>query len=180
MTATTRKQTMTSKLDTLLLAPTPQANGVYTSRVTLHQRISAAARLWAELSSKDPNTKVAAAIYHLPSGALYLGYNGMPRGLADTVKRWDNRDREDPRCKYNAVIHAEENVLDKLPRGLRPDDCIFYVSNHPCHRCARLIIHTGFRTVWFSSDYPPDPIADSMFAEAGVDLKRLHDEVLLC
>src|SRR6056300_417538 len=56
--------------------------------------------------SKDPSSKIGAVAVNDEKRILATGYNGFPRGIADTEERLNNRDE-----KYPRIIHAEMNVL---------------------------------------------------------------------
>ena len=51
--------------------------------------------------SKDPSTKVGAAIIGPYRDIISLGYNGFPRGVEDTPERLENRE-----LKYKMIVHA--------------------------------------------------------------------------
>lgn len=91
--------------------------------------------------SKDPSTKVGAVIadeYHRP---VSNGYNGFPRGIADTEERLNNRE-----LKYKIILHAEENAI--LFAGKPLENCTLYVwPFQPCSSCASKIIQAGIKKV---------------------------------
>ncbi len=57
-------------------------------------------------ASKDPSTKVGALIVRPDRSVASLGYNGFPRGIADTAERLNNRD-----LKLGLVVHGEINAI---------------------------------------------------------------------
>lgn len=89
--------------------------------------------------SKDPSTKVGAVIVDDKNRIISTGYNGYPRGVADTVAE-DSRE-----AKLMRTIHAEENALLFASRPL--DGCTLYITHPPCSRCAIKIIQTGIATI---------------------------------
>ena len=54
--------------------------------------------------SKDPSSKIAAVIVNDERRILSTGYNGFPRGIADTEERLNDREQ-----KYPRIVHAEMN-----------------------------------------------------------------------
>jgi deoxycytidylate deaminase len=56
--------------------------------------------------SKDPSTKVGAAIFDNKRRVISLGYNGLPRGVEDSPARLHDRD-----TKLKLTLHAEQNAL---------------------------------------------------------------------
>jgi len=88
--------------------------------------------------SKDPSTKVGAAIVRPDRTIASLGYNGFPRGVED---KYLDRDH-----KLLRTVHAEMNAILSAREPL--DGCTLYVSPlFPCSNCAAAIIQSGVSTV---------------------------------
>jgi dCMP deaminase len=119
-------------------------------------------------ASKDPSTQVGAVITDDKNRIVSMGYNGLPRGIEDSVERLDNRE-----LKYKMIIHAERNAL--LFAGRPLNGCTIYTHPFaPCTVCAGLIIQAGIsRVVSFKNDNPrwleDINISATLFKEAGVD-----------
>lgn len=123
--------------------------------------------------SKDPTTKVGAAIVRDDRTVASLGFNGLPRGVEDNDFRLGNREE-----KLAMTIHAELNAIlsSHVPvRGLT-----LYATLPCCDRCAAHIIQSGIRRVVTLS---PDVAqaarwgesferAVEMFREAGVEVAQ--------
>lgn len=123
--------------------------------------------------SKDPSTKVGAAIYrgkHL----LVPSYNGFPMRIADTPERLNNRE-----LKYKLVQHAEANAISACAKhGIATDGSTMVCTMFPCSVCAGLIINAGIVKVVA----PPTSqelierwgeslkLSNEMFEEAGVEV----------
>ena len=89
--------------------------------------------------SKDPSTKVGCVIVGPDREIRSTGFNGFPRGVADTVARYNNRD-----LKYPLVCHAEENsVLHAARIGVSVKGCVAYCTWPPCTRCAVSLVQVG-------------------------------------
>jgi deoxycytidylate deaminase len=58
------------------------------------------------MKSKDPVTRVGAVIVGSNKEIRSTGFNGLPRGIADTKLRYDDKE-----FKIMAVNHAEENAI---------------------------------------------------------------------
>lgn len=118
--------------------------------------------------SKDPRTKVGAVIVDDKKRVVSIGYNGFPRGVDDSMDRYEDRP-----TKHLFVAHAERNALDNAP--LMVDGCTLYVPLKPCVECAKSIIQKGITRV---VSYIPErdgtgfnwDITKTMFEEAGVEL----------
>jgi dCMP deaminase len=92
--------------------------------------------------SKDPSRGVGAVIVSPARQILATGFNGLPRGLADTP------DRLERPVKYEIVVHAELNAIIQCARnGISPIDCTLYSSFSPCVSCAVAIAQAGIKHV---------------------------------
>lgn len=111
-------------------------NDIYNSVADMHQTCMALAQLFAQMRSKDPNTRVGSCVYDPLTGGLFLGYNGFPKGIPDFRRHWDNRDANSPDSKYARVVHAEANAVRKAMQALgQLDRCTLYVTHYLCHKC---------------------------------------------
>ena len=103
--------------------------------------------------SKDPSTRVGSVIVGCDREILSAGFNGFPRGIADTPERLTNRD-----TKLKLVVHAEMNALLAAARtGMRLKGCTLYLAatddtgliwgGPPCTRCVVEIIQVGISEI---------------------------------
>lgn len=90
--------------------------------------------------SKDPSTKVGAAIAD-GKDIISIGYNGLPRGIEDTIERLECRD-----LKYEIIIHGEINAI-LAARGNTERKTLYTYPFIPCSRCASIIIQEGITRV---------------------------------
>jgi deoxycytidylate deaminase len=137
--------------------------------------------LWAQLRSKDPNTKVGACVYHPRSGATFLGYNGFPVGVPDLRSVWDQRDRSRTPNKYQYVVHAETNAIRRALSVFSDlAECLLYVTHFPCHHCMKdSIIPSGLKSVVYMNPVPVDPVTDDLARVAKVTLQKCRTEFTL-
>ena len=131
----------------------------------------------AACRSKDPSTQVGACIVSQDNIIVSTGYNGMPKGCSDDEFPWD---REGEETKYPFVVHAELNaILNANGRDLR--GCKLYVALFPCNECAKAIIQSGIREIYYLSDkYATTPTtlaSKRMLAAAGVKCTKLQTNV---
>ena len=91
--------------------------------------------------SKDPSTKVGAAIIGPYRDIISLGYNGFPRGVEDTPERLENRE-----LKYKMIVHAERNAILFARRSL---ECttLYTWPFAPCSACAGMIVQSRITRV---------------------------------
>jgi len=127
--------------------------------------------------SKDPSTQVGACIVSQDNIIISTGYNGMPKGCSDDEFPWD---REGAQTKYPFVVHAELNaILNANGRDLRGSK--LYVALFPCNECAKAIIQSGIRQIYYLSDKyanTPGTIASKrMLDAAGVVYTQLRTNI---
>lgn len=141
-----------------------------------HKHFLSIAQKCAEMS-KDPSTKVGATIVGPDLEIRTTGFNGFPRGIADTIERLNNREE-----KLKLVVHAEMNAIFNAVRsGICVKDCTLYlvaINNEgliwggpPCTRCTVEIIQSGINKI---ISYPPRFIPNQWTADL-----RLSEQLLL-
>ena len=127
--------------------------------------------------SKDPSTKIGAVAVGKRGQILAQGYNGFPRGIADTDDRLNNREE-----KYKFTVHGEMNcIYNAALNGTSLDGADMYVYGLPvCSECAKGIIQIGIRRVF--ACYPvtisekwheSNKLTSQMFNEADVEYYAL-------
>lgn len=101
------------------------------------------------LMSKDPSTKVGSVIVGPDREVRSMGFNGFPRGIADTPERLNDRD-----MKMKLVVHGEMNAILAAARiGVSVRGCTLYIAatdnsgnvwgGCPCTRCTVEAIQSG-------------------------------------
>ena len=127
----------------------------------------------AACRSKDPNTQVDACIVSPENVIISTGYNGLPNGCSDDEYPWE---REGPETKYPFVVHAELNAILNSG-GRRLDGARLYVALFPCNECAKAIIQSGIKEIYYLSDKyadtPSTRYSKRMLDSAGVVYKQL-------
>lgn len=135
--------------------------------------------------SKDPSSKIGAVAVNDERNILATGYNGFPKGIADTDDRLNNRAE-----KYPRIVHAEMNALmNALYNGVSLKGATLYVYGLPvCSDCTKCVIQAGVKSLWIMlpSDSTPETWTDMwnkqsrpMLLEAGVVINGLKEEELL-
>ena len=102
----------------------------------------------AARKSKDPSTKVGAVIARPDRTIVATGYNGFPRGVADTPERLNDRN-----TKYSLVVHAEMNAILSARESLQ-GYTLYTVPFMPCDRCFVHVIQAGIKRVVFPPATP--------------------------
>lgn len=101
----------------------------------------------SSLRSKDPNTQVGAIVVNELKQIVATGYNGFPRGISDDDFPWDREAEHMSDTKYAYVAHAELNAIVAARRDLT--NCDLYVTLFPCNECAKIVIQSGIKNVYF-------------------------------
>lgn len=136
--------------------------------------------------SKDPSTKVGAVIIGPDREVRSTGFNGLPRGIADTAERLADRD-----TKLKLVVHGEMNAVLAAARvGVPLKGCTLYLAatdatgavwgGAPCTRCTVEVIQAGIAHV-VSLPFKDVPsrwkddvaLAHSLLTEAGVSYREV-------
>lgn len=114
---------------------------------------------------------------------LVTGYVGSPRGLAhcdDVGHLMKKVIHEDGNVTQHCVrtVHAEQNAITQAARrGIALDGSTLYCRMTPCRTCAMLIINCGIERVVCEKKYHAGTESEAMFAEAGVKLEFLNNEI---
>lgn len=79
---------------------------------------------------------------------ILIGYNGTPSGF-DNVCELPGQDITDPR-----TLHGEANAMSKAEQStLSIKNGTLFVTNIPCIECAKRIIQSGIKRVFYLDDY---------------------------
>lgn len=131
--------------------------------------------------SKDPNTRVGALVVGPDHEPRSSGFNGFPRGIADTEERLADRD-----VKNKLMVHAERNCICNAARvGVSLKGCTLYLActddtgdiwgGPPCTACTIEIIQAGIERVVArptrirpSKWYADLAFSKELLAEAGI------------
>jgi dCMP deaminase len=115
-------------------------------------------------ASKDPSTKVGAVIVRPDRTVASVGYNGFPRGIADTAERLNNRE-----IKYELIVHGEINAMDTAREPLH-GYTLYTWPFLTCAKCCLQVIQKGIKRV-------VAPILDNdRWNDSLLKSQRLYDE----
>ncbi len=111
---------------------------------------------------------------------LATGYNGSPKGIAHCSEvgclRAQLNVPSGEKHELCRGVHAEQNaIIQAAINGSSTRGAELYCTHQPCSICARLIINAEIRTVYVAETYP-DPLAEQLFSEAGIDLIQFEPE----
>jgi dCMP deaminase len=105
---------------------------------------------------------------------LATGYNGAPSGLPHCLDIGCLRDQmgvpSGERQELCRGLHAEQNAIIQAGlHGVSLRDATLYVTLAPCTTCAKMIINSGIRRVFYQESYP-DQLSLDLLAQAGVEI----------
>ena len=108
---------------------------------------------------------------------LTTGYNGAPSGVKHCLEsgclRQDMKVASGERHELCRGVHAEQNaIIQAALHGVSIRDAILFCTNQPCSICAKMIINSGIRKIYYLSGYA-DTLSQELFAEAAVEVIRL-------
>jgi dCMP deaminase len=109
------------------------------------------------------------------------GYNGMPSG-------WDNNCEDEIISEVDEkfvkvlktkpeVLHAESNAISKLARSTNSGrDADIFITHAPCIDCAKLILQSGIRRVYYGSQYRDD-YGVKFLRTSGIEVTQIGNQV---
>lgn len=100
--------------------------------------------------SIDPNTKVGCVIVK-DDVIISRGYNTLPKGLKCEEYPLDCREGAFLDTKYPYMIHSEAKAI--IDAGCHIDGASLYVTLFPCNECAKLIIESGIKELFYIDDF---------------------------
>lgn len=78
------------------------------------------------------------------------------------------------------TIHAEINALLQCAKfGVPTADAELYVTHFPCLNCAKAIIQSGIKKIYYAKDYKNHPYALELFQQAGVTVENVELEEMI-
>lgn len=114
---------------------------------------------------------------------LVTGYVGSPAGLphCDEVGHMLKKMiHEDGTVTQHCVrtVHAEQNAICQAAKnGISIDGATLYCKMTPCRTCSMLIINCGIKRVVCEKRYHDSADSLAMFAQAGVEVVHMSDEL---
>ena len=101
------------------------------------------------MKSENPRTKVGTCIVNKDGKVVGLGYNRAPTSISSIPWKRDTLTNEKwLDSKYPYVFHAEmDAIMNKT--GCSSNGCTMYTLVHPWNECAKLIIESGIKKVFY-------------------------------
>lgn len=77
---------------------------------------------------------------------ISFGYNGTPSGMPNKCEEED--------VTFSYVLHAESNAITKACKSpISTEGATMYITHSCCLECAKLIIQSGIKKVYFINKY---------------------------
>lgn len=111
---------------------------------------------------------------------LATGYNGAPKGMKHCSETGCLREKlqvpSGERHEICRALHAEMNALLQAAQyGVAVAGADLYTTTQPCSLCAKMLINAGIQRIFAAQRYP-DPLSESMLAEAGLAIIHVGEE----
>jgi len=130
---------------------------------------------WAERVSQLSHArrlKIGALI--VKDNHVHYGYNGMPEGWDNNCENIVGYNKGEPVLKTKPeVLHAESNAIAKLAKSHESAaGADLFVTHSPCLDCAKLILQSGIRRVWFKNHYR-DSYGVEFLNKSGIEVTQV-------
>ena len=86
---------------------------------------------------------------------ISIGYNGPPAGTHNCDEEWPEQGcARDSKGSCSLALHAEENaILYAVKNCSKIEGSTLYTTLSPCIACARLMLSSGIKMVYFKDSY---------------------------
>lgn len=86
---------------------------------------------------------------------LAFGFNGTPSGFDNTCETHISISVDEfTEVTKPEVLHAELNAICKIAKSTQStEDATLYVTMSPCVECAKIIIQSGIKEVYYGEEY---------------------------
>ena len=96
------------------------------------------------------------------------GYNGFLPGCPHESVIRDGHEE--------ATIHAEQNAItDCAKRGVSCDNSVAYITHYPCKNCAKLLIASGIKKIYYINDYKNDDIVKHFSNISNCPIEKINN-----
>lgn len=94
-----------------------------------------------------------------------FGYNG--NYFNAPINEVTGTEEESLEPGMDGFIHAEQNVLAKF-RENDPENYIVLITHSPCKNCAKLLVNSGFKWIYWLEDYRDTTHLHEIFSRCNV------------
>lgn len=95
---------------------------------------------------------------------ISFGYNGTPSGMPNKCEEND--------VTFSYVLHAESNAITKACKSpISTEGATMYITHSCCLECAKLIIQSGIKKVYYSENYR-DKAGINLLRNCGIEVSH--------
>lgn len=106
------------------------------------------------LLSRAVRKKVGCILIDENDNIISYGFNGTPKGSDNNC---EDIDENGNLVTKSTVLHAESNAITKVAKSNSSStNSTMYVTLMPCLDCAKLIIQSGVKKVYYKEEYRDD------------------------
>lgn len=140
-----------------------------------NKRFMDMAEVVASWSSCFQESRHVGAVIVKDNRILTTGYNGAPSGVKSCAEKGECLRKKlniqsGTRHELCYAVHAEQNAIAQAAKlGISVQGATLYCTHQPCVICAKMIINSGIKTVYYKYGYPDD-FSLELFKEAGVEV----------
>lgn len=104
------------------------------------------------------------------------GYNNMTGGIDDCKELGCIRNilniPSGERREVCRSLCAEQIAISEAARnGVKLDGSTAYITNYPCHICAKLLVSSGISEIVYDREYP-DELSKKFIEEVGIKIRK--------
>jgi dCMP deaminase len=145
------------------------------------EKISVFKNILDEISSLSTSSRLKVACIVVKKDFTKIasfGYNGNYFNAPINPDTGTEEESTEP--GKDGFIHAEENAVAKF-RENDPENYIVMVTYSPCSRCAKLLVNSGFKHIYWVNQYRITDHIDEIFPRCGVsggDFSQLENDYI--
>jgi len=119
------------------------------------------------VSCRSPSNKLKVGCAIIKDNRIIsCGYNGYPSNTPHISIERDTHEQN--------TIHAEQNAIsDAARRGVCIDKSAIYITHYPCINCAKYIISSGIKKVYYRHDYRNDELVAQLLGLSNIEVMKI-------
>lgn len=138
-----------------------------TSRISWHDYFMSIAIVASSRSSCD-RLHVGCVIVNNDNRIVSIGYNGHLAGFEHKSYIKHNHEQNTIHAEQNAIIYAAKS-------GTSIDQCKAYVTHFPCYHCAKMLIASGIKNIYYHEDYKNDKLVVDICKKGCVSILQINE-----
>ena len=139
-----------------------------TNPIRLKKKIKSFSVILDEISSLSTSSRLKVACIIIKKDFTKIasfGYNG--NYFNAPINESTGTEEESLEPGKDGFIHAEQNAIAKF-REHNPEDYIVVVTHSPCINCSKLLVNSGFKHIYWKTEYRKTDHLSEIFTRCGV------------